>query len=99
MGESIPTYKTNLPAGILQTIIVAILLGLMAWVASTVSESEKSIVRLEQQVINLSDKLDIGMADRYRGADAKRDFREIERRINSLERSYENLVSDKNNDK
>lgn len=74
------------------TILQVMVVGLLAWSLSTTQSMSKEVEVLKVRVEALSQTINQGTTDRYRGADAIKDFRGVweelsrhEKRIQSLE--------------
>ncbi len=74
------------------TILQITVVGLLAWSLSTTQNMSKEVEVLKVRVESLSATISQGTSDRYRGADAVKDFRSVwdeltrhEKRIQHLE--------------
>lgn len=70
--------------GVVTTVISGLLgtaLGITITYSTGVASNRTEIVRLATQVQNLTNTITMNMTDRYRGADAARDFRHVDEKI------------------
>lgn len=90
-----------------QTIMGAVLVGLVFWVGSTLNTAQTQMAVLEERVVTLTSEVTSlrnqvasGIDDRYRRADAQRDFgrvwnhlASVDEQLDELERRLENNVA------
>ena len=77
-----------------QTIIISGSMALMAWVGITVNSSQNKISILNNDIQHLTvqvEKIEAGIGDRYRAADAKRDFLLRDQQIDGLRKRINRL--------
>lgn len=88
----------------LQTIMGAVLVGLVFWVGTTLSTAETQMAVLEERVVTLASEVHAlrsqvakGIDDRYRRGDAQNDFgrvwnhfAEVDDRLDEIERRMQN---------
>jgi hypothetical protein len=83
----------------IQTAIGAVLIGLVFWVGSTLSGAQTQMAVLEAkvsllttEVTKLRSKVEVGVEDRYRGEDARRDFAEVWEAIEKLKADHYRII-------
>lgn len=77
-----------------QTVILAIIVGLMSWVGVSITQTRETMVRLEERVGALStlvDELRRSANGAYTRAEADRDFGRITGRVDDIERRLRNV--------
>lgn len=85
----------------IQTGIGVVLVAFAVWLATSVSEMQQDVARMQVQMTNMAEKtadLKIGMANRYTSSDAERDraardlaHERFEDELNDLEERIEKL--------
>lgn len=77
------------PASLLEqhigTLLQLVVVGLLAWSLQTTQSLSNDVAVLKSQVALLSATLNQGTSDRYRGADAARDFGRVDHDIRRLD--------------
>lgn len=75
-----------------QTVLLAVIVGLIGWAGLSIQSQGADIVRLQEQVTSLNLRIDANMDDRYRKQDARDDFAlrdklyyDLEARVRALE--------------
>ena len=74
--------------------ISRLFLGITVTYSTGVASNRTEIVRLATQVENLTITIKDNMQDRYRGADAARDFKTVNNRIDGLARDTVRLETE-----
>jgi hypothetical protein len=76
----------------IQTGLLTLITGLMAWVLVSTEQHGRDIVRLETRMLAMEEKIESNMDDRYRKQDAREDFAvvyselsDIKQRLRALE--------------
>lgn len=87
----------------LQTGISTLLVGLILWVGTSVTNSREAVARLEEKFIavesqlsDLKSQVKLGVQDRYFRAEAVKDFTNINSRVDKIERRVHDLESEVN---
>ena len=75
----------------IQTVIAGLVLAVLVWVGTAVSDSRVEIAALRERIDHLSHRMDEAATDRYRTVDAQRDFALRDQAIQNLERRVERL--------
>ena len=72
-----------------RTIMQLVIVGLLAWNFTTLQEMSLTVARQEERIAALTKTLELMTSandDRYRGAEARRDFASVYRRIEQMEK-------------
>ncbi len=90
-----PDHRNSMARNI-QTVITGLVLAAVVWVGQTVSDSRVEIAYLRERIDQFSRRMDELAADRYRAAEAQRDFalrdqllQRLEQRVSRLEENLE----------
>jgi len=90
-GKKQPSIMEQHLGTILQIIVVA----LLGWSLTTTQNLSKDVEVLKVQVTALNATIQQGTADRYRGADASRDFAAVRDELTRLDRRVQRLEDGK----
>jgi hypothetical protein len=83
----------------LQTVIGAVLIGLVFWVGSTLTTTQTQMAVLQSKLTSLAEevakmrhKVEEGVDDRYRASDARRDFNEVWDAIKDIQSDHYRII-------
>lgn len=83
------------PASLLEqhvgTIMQTVVLGMLGWTLVSMVDMQKDVAVVQTQIESLIATVEFGANDRYRGADALRDFAAVARRIDAVERRLDKV--------